>query len=433
MAESFYGAAKQQFMEGVKDRVFGQGLLGRSLRAGFEAKFGKKETPQETNQVEMLEKENVSVLKRIEIVVTNISDNIYNIAGALNAQLTSMKETEEEMRRQEVERLASLEEQSMELTSTTSSVNKEKSKTDNKPNIFESISKSFLSFKNSIAKFASGIGSILKSKKFLALAGVSALGGAAAYAAMQDKDQTDSETKPSGQTASVDVSVNLPESKPSSTSPTENIQPTVVKPSITNVAPSATNFPNVENIFNLAKQKEKEKSEIVKKLMVENKYPGGVPEDAEELKTLDKKYEAPIMEAFLGQTKVPTVNVTNVSGTESKSSASEQANKMVNLFNSFKQSSQASPITPVMASFGGINVSTGEPPSPVTSAPSVGASISEASTNVEAMGEKSFSPVVSNIDNSSTNVVDSSEKPRKIIPSPVANRGSLDNYSFFNG
>lgn len=428
MADTFYSAAKQQFMEGVKDKVFGQGLLGRSLRAGYEAKFGQQQP-----DVEAIENQNVSILRRIEVVVTNISDNIYNIAGVLNAQLTSMKQTEDEMRRQELERLVSMEEQTMEIsTPIVPKVEKVKPNTEKKDTMFDMLNSTFSLFRNSISKFARGISSLLKSKKFLALAGVAAVGGAATYAAMKDKDpnlEQDQQAEPQG-AASLTVQ-NV--SSPTITQNNTNIQTTPTR-----------SLPDVNNVFNLAKQKEQEKSAIVQKLLLEKKYQGGVPEDAPELKELDSKYQSPMIESMFGQTKVPAVTITpsNQSGSSNVSpDMSQQADKMIALFNSYKQTNQFKAASPSTTSFGSLSVSSSEPSSmfnsetstPLTASPSTGSNINQASTNVETMSEGSFTPTISNFDNSSTSTVDTTDKPRNKIPPPVANRGSLDTYSFFNG
>jgi uncharacterized protein (UPF0333 family) len=455
MADTFYSAAKQQFMEGVKDKFFGQGLLGRSLKAGYEAKFGQQQP-----DVEAIENQNVSILRRIEVVVTNISDNIYNIAGVLNAQLTSMKQTEDEMRRQELERLVSMEEQTMEMsTPIVPKVEKIKPKTEKKDTMFDMLNSTFSLFRNSISKFARGISSLLKSKKFLALAGVAAVGGAATYAAMKDKDpnlEQDQQTEPQG---SASLTVNIPEPSKQQTSNVQNISsPTISQntnvqnvssPTIsqnnTNIQTTLTrSLPDVNNVFNLAKQKEQEKSAIVQKLLLEKKYQGGVPEDAPELKELDSKYQSPMIEAMFGQTKVPAVTITpsNQSGSSNVSpDMSQQADKMIALFNSYKQTNQFKAASPSTTSFGSLSVSSSEPSSmfnsetstPVTASPSTGSNINQASTNVETMSEGSFTPTISNFDNSSTSTVDTTDKPRNKIPPPVANRGSLDTYSFFNG
>ena len=66
----------------------------------------------------------------------------------------------------------------------------------------------------------------------------------------------------------------------------------------------------------------------------------------------------------------------------------------------------------------------------VQPAPSTGENIVTASINVEGQYFEKQSSSVTNIDNSTKNVANSQERPRFVIPSPVANRGSLDKYSY---
>jgi len=457
MADTFYGAAKEQFKEGLKDRIFGQGLLGRSLRAGFEAKFSSKKDSQviQNQDSDMIEKQNTSILQRIDVVVTNISDNIYNIAGVLNAQLTSMKETEEEMRRQELQRLVSEEEQLMEFGSKPSTQSIDKPKAEKKDNILDSFSKSFSLFKNSISRFASGLSSILKSRKFLALAGVAAAGGAMSYAMSKDKDlneeseneQQDQATAVAVPTASVQsqsisseeipnksvISSNVGEGRGNINPPMAvpdvgggrgNINPPMAVPEQTS---SVTEKSPMSNIFNLAKQQQAEKNEVIKQLILENKYSGNVPEDAPELQEINKKYQGPMIQTFFSPSMISTKPV-------------EISQKTQNLFQSLidqKRDNGPSIITPSMGGSGSFSINasmpSGESAEPVFSTPSSGSMISEASTNVEAMSENFQPPTISNIDNSASNVADTSEKTIKRISSPVADRGSLDKYSFFNG
>ena len=61
--------------------------------------------------------------------------------------------------------------------------------------------------------------------------------------------------------------------------------------------------------------------------------------------------------------------------------------------------------------------------------PSVGNDITQASMDIE-QGYGKQQPEVSNIDNSSSNMNTSEQGSRPLIPSPVANRGSLDRMSF---
>lgn len=90
-------AAKAKAVKGIGNAVFGKGLIGGALGKSFQKKFGDQE--QENTDVadalkeqESVQDNNNATLTRIETIVMNIADNIYNIAGVLNAQVVSMKE-----------------------------------------------------------------------------------------------------------------------------------------------------------------------------------------------------------------------------------------------------------------------------------------------------------------------------------------------------
>jgi hypothetical protein len=69
------------------------------------------------------------------------------------------------------------------------------------------------------------------------------------------------------------------------------------------------------------------------------------------------------------------------------------------------------------------------PAEAVSSEPSSGAQVAQASMEVE-QGSGNQQPVVSNVDNSSSSMSSTEQGTRFKIPSPVANRGSLDSMSF---
>ena len=203
-----------------------------------------------------------------------------------------------------------------------------------------------------------------------------------------------------------------------------NINPPMAVPEQTS---SVTEKSPMSNIFNLAKQQQAEKNEVIKQLILENKYSGNVPEDAPELQEINKKYQGPMIQTFFSPSMISTKPV-------------EISQKTQNLFQSLidqKRDNGPSIITPSMGGSGSFSINasmpSGESAEPVFSTPSSGSMISEASTNVEAMSENFQPPTISNIDNSASNVADTSEKTIKRISSPVADRGSLDKYSFFNG
>ena len=72
------------------------------------------------------------------------------------------------------------------------------------------------------------------------------------------------------------------------------------------------------------------------------------------------------------------------------------------------------------------NLSSGQQ---IQSSPTTGESVVASSVSLEA-SYNSETPSITNIDNSSKSISNSQERPRFKIPSPVANRGSLDKYSY---
>lgn len=90
-------AAKAKAVKSISGAVFGKGLVGGALSKSFEKKFGAQEAENTDVADALKEQENIqdnnnATLTRIETIVMNIADNIYNIAGVLNAQVVSMKE-----------------------------------------------------------------------------------------------------------------------------------------------------------------------------------------------------------------------------------------------------------------------------------------------------------------------------------------------------
>lgn len=88
-------AAKELALRKVNQAFFGKGFVGRFVEKKINAKFGDGgEDPQTealTEQQTVIQR-NQATLERIERVVMNIADNIYNIAGMLGHQVTSMEE-----------------------------------------------------------------------------------------------------------------------------------------------------------------------------------------------------------------------------------------------------------------------------------------------------------------------------------------------------
>jgi hypothetical protein len=91
--------AKSNAVKSIGNAVLGSGVVGGALNKAFQNKFGDKEE-KDTRVADALEKQttaqsdNSATLTRIESIVMNISDNVYNLAGIMNAQVVSMQEAE---------------------------------------------------------------------------------------------------------------------------------------------------------------------------------------------------------------------------------------------------------------------------------------------------------------------------------------------------
>lgn len=91
--------AKVKAVKGLGNAMFGSGIVGGALNKSFQRKFlGKEESDTQVadaiSEQEKVQDQNNATLARIETLVVNISDNIYNIAGVLNAQVVSMHEAQ---------------------------------------------------------------------------------------------------------------------------------------------------------------------------------------------------------------------------------------------------------------------------------------------------------------------------------------------------
>ena len=90
---------KQGAIQGISKAVFGKGIIGSALGKAFESKFKDKEE-KDTRVADALEEQsniennNSAVLTRIESIVMNIADNVYNLAGVMNAQVVSMQDAQ---------------------------------------------------------------------------------------------------------------------------------------------------------------------------------------------------------------------------------------------------------------------------------------------------------------------------------------------------
>jgi hypothetical protein len=163
--------AKNKAVKAVSGAVFGKGLVGGALGKSFEKKFGEQE--QENTDVadalkeqESAQDNNNATLTRIETIVMNIADNIYNIAGVLNAQVVSMKEAQRLQQARAFGSAAASEEatsEALKVGTPSPAATSEKTATDKKGGISDLIDsvlgtkKIFKGFLKKFAVFAAGI------------------------------------------------------------------------------------------------------------------------------------------------------------------------------------------------------------------------------------------------------------------------------------
>ncbi|NBX51677.1 hypothetical protein EBT25_17520, partial [bacterium] len=90
---------KQAAVKGVSNALFGKGMVGRALAKTFESKFQDEEgsddrVPAALDKQAQMQGNVSATLARIETITMNIADNVYNLAGVMNAQVVSMKEAQ---------------------------------------------------------------------------------------------------------------------------------------------------------------------------------------------------------------------------------------------------------------------------------------------------------------------------------------------------
>lgn len=114
--------AKNNAVRGIGNAVFGSGIIGGALNKSFQRKFGEKEESSNSqvdearSEQEKAQDNNNATLARIETIVMNIADNIYNIAGVLNAQVVSMKEAQRLQQERAYKSAAAEEERNAEMS-----------------------------------------------------------------------------------------------------------------------------------------------------------------------------------------------------------------------------------------------------------------------------------------------------------------------------
>lgn len=94
---------KEQMKDSIKESVMRMPLIGGMLRKKEDEKSQKEELQLQGSFTKISDSSNeqVQILKKSNIVLTQISDNVYNIAGKLGAELSSMKEVAQIIEAQE--------------------------------------------------------------------------------------------------------------------------------------------------------------------------------------------------------------------------------------------------------------------------------------------------------------------------------------------
>jgi hypothetical protein len=88
---------KEQMKDSMRESVMGMPLIGGMLRKKEEEKNQKEEQKLEGSFIKISDSSNeqVKILKQSNIVLTQISDNVYNIAAKLGAELSSLTEVKQ--------------------------------------------------------------------------------------------------------------------------------------------------------------------------------------------------------------------------------------------------------------------------------------------------------------------------------------------------
>lgn len=230
MATSFLGdlkaSAKQRAVKSIANNMFGSGVLGKSLGKTFAEKFGEKEQStsddprvvQALDEQQQVHKENNSILVRMERIVMNISDNVYNIAGVLNDQVVSMREARRLRDEQHSRDMAAQEEAAAEtqkqLNPTASATTPPSKEGGEKKNMLASILGDVGSTKKMLGKFL---------KKFavfaVGLTAVLGVGGLATSALAKTIDEKEETATGQTSAAPTDTSLDLNDIVPASPTP----------------------------------------------------------------------------------------------------------------------------------------------------------------------------------------------------------------------
>lgn len=477
-SDTFSIEYKSRLAESLKDKIFGQGIIGKSLRAGWETKFGSKQNDEDIPIEDLADplNEQQGVLLRIETLATNISDNVYNITAAWSKNAKTLEETRKLQEEQHKQEMMSAEEAALEsklsvepLTKPTPT-GKEKEKSGSGTSGFTGMLSGLLKSAN---KLKSALGGILKSKKFLALAALTIGAGAAASMLSDTGDQqtTDPTTEsPSAPTKINPVITELDKQETDretekllklSKTKEQAVSTQVSKPSLSSTtpqvvgAPLPTNTdPDVQRLGNYFQKPENIADSV--KIEELSQQEQNIKEAIKHTQQLSSSASTPAEKArydyIIKNQLEPSLQVINNQRQEIINKA-EQATKSLQNTSAGSDVSAPTPIKATPSALQGVTSSSmpasssmGSSSSPIgpisatetgptmmENSPTSGSSIAANSEAVEYSASKTNRPTITNIDNSSQNMESREGRIRKGIPSPVANRGSIDKMSFYGG
>lgn len=474
---SFASDLKKTAAKNIGKSLARTGLIGGALGKAFAKRFGDDE--EDTQVADALKEQsdaqdhNNATLERLESIVMNIADNVYNIAAVWSEHVTSMKEAQRHQREEEFKRQAQQEEDAAEALKISSpgAAATEGSEGEKKKSLFGNII-------DAVGNTKGLMKGMLKKFALLALGVTAAVGATAALAYVGSQESEDVEntnvpsttqlTNSSGSadtpstSSSTSSSSTATTSSPSSTTSTSggpatsmstsgatsvNNAPTASAPGATPVsnapvtsAPGAT---PVSSPPSIAATQEPVKLADVVKVPPDVKtngisvvVPGGETKVFPDKETIDHWQQGK---------KTISVNVggTNWTFKDAESFSKWQQEATPTQGQVATAPAATAPAGGAMAPSSGGGVGTSESSSggggaggsesggasPITPAASSGADVGAASVAVSAASESNKSDT-QQIDISGDKKIE--PPPAQAIPSPIADRGSLDNDTIFN-
>ena len=120
---SFLSDVKKQAAKNIGASISKSGILGAAVGKTFAKRFGADEEDTQVadalKEQGSLQSDNSAILTRIESVVMNIADNVYNLAAIMSNQATSMKEAQKLQQEKAFKDAAAAEETASEATKVT--------------------------------------------------------------------------------------------------------------------------------------------------------------------------------------------------------------------------------------------------------------------------------------------------------------------------